>query len=125
MYNYPEVYGKLTYEVATLVFLKKDGTARVMLGTRNIRTAEIEYGFLGGKLGGRDSKCNINNGNIAVIDLAIGDIRSFSIDRLVSIDYHGIVETKEQLEIITGEFLKFKRDYEERMPKTITMDMLD
>lgn len=125
MYQYAEVYGRLSFEVATLVFMKKDGTFRVMLATRNARTAELVHGFLGGKLNSRDSHCNINNGNIAVIDLALGEIRSFSVDRLVGLEYHGAVNTKEELEKITEQYLTFKRNYEAHEPQVITMDMLD
>ena len=33
--TYPEVYSRLCYETAFVVFLKKDGTIRLMLCTRN------------------------------------------------------------------------------------------
>ena len=90
MYSYPEVFSKLTYETALVTFLKKDGTIRVMLCTRNLDTISIKYGFQGAALGGHDNRCNINNGNLAVYDLILGDARSFNIDRLVDIQYGGI-----------------------------------
>ena len=123
--KYPGVFSKLTYETATLVFLKKDGTVRVMLATRNLRTSELEYGFLGGRLSGHDSRCNINNGNIAVIDMIIGEPRSFNIDRLLSIDYHGVITTREELERVVEMHQEFKREYESNKPMEISMDMLD
>ena len=58
-YNYAEVFSKLTYELAFIVFLKKDGTVRLMLGTRNLNTVSLEYGFQGKALGGHDNRCNI------------------------------------------------------------------
>lgn len=123
--KYPEVFSRLTYETATLIFNKRDGSIRVMLATRNIGTAEIEYGFLGWALGGHDNRCNINNGNIAVIDLIIGEPRSFNIDRLVDIQYHGVITEKEEFEELVGKFLEFKREYESRIPEEVTMDTLE
>ena len=123
--KYAEVYSKLTYEVGTIIFMKKDGTIRLMLGTRNINTASLEYGFLGGKLSSRDNNCNINNGNVALIDLMIGEIRTFSIDRLIRADFHGYIETKEQLDEVVRNFMNFKKEYEKTEAMELTMDMLD
>lgn len=124
-YTYPEIYNKLSYEVATVIFMKKDGTIRIMLATRNINTAALEYGFKGGELGGRDNKCNINNGNVAVIDMLIGEPRIFHIDRLVSVEYHGVVGTKEELDKAVEKHLQFKKAYEDTQPMELTMEMLD
>ena len=122
-YNYAEVFSKLTYELAFIVFLKKDGTVRLMLGTRNLNTVSLEYGFQGKALGGHDNRCNINNGNVAVFDMVLGEARSFSIDRLVDIQYHGIVSTKEELDRIAQKFLEFKEEYEKTKPMELSMDM--
>lgn len=123
--NYAETFSKLTYETAFMVFLKKDGTVRLMLGTRNLSTIGIKYGFQGRALGGHDNRCNINNGNIAVFDLALGEARSFHIDRLVAIEYHGVIENAEQLDNIALQFMRFKEEYEKSQPMKLTMDMLD
>lgn len=123
--TYPEVFSRLTYETAVIVFLKKDGTVRVMLGTRNLQTIELAYGFQGQVLGGHDKRCNINNGNIAVYDLGIGDARQFHIDRLISIDFVGEVKTKEQYDKVFADFVKFKTEYEKTQPMEISMDMFD
>ena len=122
-YNYAEVFSKLTYELAFIVFLKKDGTVRLMLGTRNLNTVSLEYGFQGKALGGHDNRCNINNGNVAVFDMVLGEARSFSIDRLVDIQYHGVVSTKEELDIVAQKFLEFKEEYEKTKPMELSMDM--
>lgn len=122
-YNYAEVFSKLTYELAFIVFLKKDGTVRLMLGTRNLNTVSLEYGFQGKALGGHDNRCNINNGNVAVFDMVLGEARSFSIDRLVDIQYHGVVSTKEELDRIAQKFLEFKEEYEKTKPMELSMDM--
>lgn len=123
--EYTEIYRNLTYKMATLIFLKKDGTVRVMLGTRNMDTISLEYGFQGGRLGAFDNRCNIKNNNIAVFDMIVGDARSFNVDRLISITYHGVVDTKEDLERVVKEHIKFKEDYESSKPKELDMEMLD
>lgn len=123
--TYPEVYSRLCYETAFVVFLKKDGTIRLMLCTRNLNTVSLQYGFQGTALGGHDNRCNISNGNIAVFDLALGEARSFNIDRLVKIEFKGIVSTAEQLEEVTGEFLEFKAEYEKSQPMELDMDSLN
>lgn len=123
--KYGEVFGRLTYELAAIVFLKKDGKIRVMLGTRNLRTAELEYGFLGQKLGGRDRNCNIDNGNIALIDMVIGEVRSFNIERLLSIDFLGEVRSKEEYDKVYKDFIEFKEEYEASKPMELTMDTFD
>jgi hypothetical protein len=123
--NYSEVYSKLLYETALVVFLKKNGEVRIMLGTRNLKTAELYFGWLGSKLNMQDGRCNINNGNIAVIDLIIGDGRSFNIDRILDIQYAGMITTKEQLDEVVRQFVEFKEQYEKTKPMIIDMDSFD
>ena len=123
--TYPEVYSRLCYETAFVVFLKKDGTIRLMLCTRNLNTVSLQYGFQGKALGGHDNRCNISIANIAVFDLALSQPRSFNIDRLVKIEFKGIVSTAEQLEEVTGEFLEFKAEYEKSQPMELDMDSLN
>jgi hypothetical protein len=125
MQNYSEVYSKLNYETAAIVFLKKDGTVRLMLGTRNLRTVELNYGFQGKALGGHDNRCNIGNGNIAVFDLILGEARSFNIERLQAIYYMGELDTQEKLDKAANEFMEFKTEYEKSQSSAIDMDMLD
>lgn len=123
--NYAEVYSKLTYETAIIIFLKKNGEIRVMLGTRNLGTVDIKYGFQGQVLGGHDRRCNINNGNLAVYDLAIGDARSFHIDRLINIEYLGIIDTEEKYDKIFEQYINFKTEYEKTKPQTLDMNTFD
>ena len=109
--KYAEVFSRLTYETAFLIFLKRDGTVRLMLGTRNLHTVELLYGFKGKELGGHDTRCSINNGNIAVFDLVVGEVRAFNIDRLVDITFNGIINSKAELEDLMGKFMEFKSKY--------------
>jgi len=123
--TYPEVFSKLTYETAAITFLKKDGTVRMMLGTRNLNTISLLYGFQGQVLGGHDNRCNINNGNIAVYDMIIGDARSFNIQRLLDIQFAGIISTKEQYDEVLKKFVAYKEGYEKSKPMQIDMDSFD
>lgn len=123
--NYPEVYSKLLYETALIVFLKKNGEVRIMLGTRNLNTANIYFGWLGDKLNMQDGRCNISNGNIALIDLIIGDGRSFNVERVLDIQYAGVVTTKEQLDNVVKQFVEFKEKYEKTKPMVIDMNSFE
>lgn len=78
--SYGELYMRLASETAMIRFLKKNGEIRLMLATRNMDTASSLYDYLGGQLAGHDKRCNIKNNNMAVIDLEIGEARSFLID---------------------------------------------
>ena len=125
MFKYTDVYSKLTYETALVTFLKKDGTIRVMLCTRNLDTAALKYGFMGAILGGHDNRCNVKNGNIAVIDLELGDARSFSIDRVIDIQYSGVVDTVEQLDKCIDSYKEFRQKYEESHSMSLELDTFD
>lgn len=124
MYSYSDVYNKLNFGVATVIFFKKNGDIRVMLATRNVRTAALLHGYLGGELAGHDKNCSIKNGNIAVIDLILGEARMFNIDRVIAIYYHGEIETAEQAEAQVEEFLDYKNKYEANNPMKIDISML-
>lgn len=121
--TYPEAFSRLTFETAVIVFLKKNGEVRLMLGTRNLNTVSLLYGFQGAKLGGHDNRCNITNGNLAVFDLVVGDARSFNIERLLSIDFVGEIKTMEQYNTILQKYVEFKNQYEATNPMMISMDI--
>lgn len=112
MVTYPEVFSRLTFETAIIIFMKKNGEIRIMLGTRNLHTVQLYYGFQGGALGGHDKRCNINNGNVAVYDLVLGEARSFNIERLVDIQYLGEIKTNEELDNAAAKFQEIKNSYE-------------
>lgn len=123
--RYPEVFSKLNYETAVITFLKKNGEVRIMLGTRNLNTISLIHGFQGQVLGGHDNRCNINNGNLAVYDMVIGDARCFHIDRLLDIQYAGIITTEEEYHKVLDGFVKYKEEYEKSKPMMIDMDSFD
>lgn len=120
--NYADIFMNLTYKTAIIIFIKKNGDIRVMLGTRNLDTVALTYGFGGAKLGGHDKRCNIKNGNLAVFDLIAGDARSFNIDRLVSIEYVGEIKTEEELNKVVDAYVKFKEEYEASKPMSLDID---
>lgn len=120
--TYPEIFSKLTYETAIIIFVKKNGEVRLMLGTRNLNTVSLIYGFQGNVLGGHDNRCNINNGNVAVFDMIAGDARSFSVNRLVSIEFCGMINTKEEYDALLQKYVAFKSEYEKTNPMMITID---
>lgn len=125
MWQYPEVYNRLNIETAIVVFIKRDGSIRTMLCTRNLRTTEIEYGFTcGNSLRYHENRCNIHNGNIAVIDLVIGEARAFNIDRVINIEFLGEISTKDDLEKAMERYLLVKQAYDEKV-REISLDDLD
>lgn len=105
------MFMKLSYEVAGVIFIKKNGDVRPMLCTRNLNTVELKYGFQGDSLGGHDNRCNINNGNIAVIDLFLGEARSFNVERVVAVEYYGEIKTADELDSIAAKFSEFRQKY--------------
>lgn len=123
--KYPEVYSRLNFETAVIIFMKKNGDIRLLLGTRNMTTIALEHGHQGKAMGGHDNRCNINNGNVAVFDLIIGESRSFNIDRLVAIEFRDVISTKEELDELIEYFAEFKEEYEKTQPMKLDMSMLD
>jgi hypothetical protein len=109
--TYPEVYSRLCFETAIVIFMKKDGSIRLMLCTRNMTTINLKYGNQVATLAGHERRCSINNGNIAVFDLDEGDARQFNIDRLTSYTTLGVIGTKEELDKAFKTFGEYKEWY--------------
>ena len=122
--DYPEIFRNLTQQTACVVFFKKDGQVRIMFATRNLSTVALRYGYQGYELGGHDRRCNIKNGNFAVFDLALGEARSFHIDRIIDIKYYGEIKTLEELNEAAEKYMEFKENYEKTMPMEVTFDSL-
>lgn len=109
--DYTEVYRELIQQTAIVSFLKADGTKRIMLATRNTATSELMGDNLIGLLGSYDKRCNRSNGNIAVIDLALVNCRSFNIDRVIDIEWCGIAESEESLSEVIDRFNNSKKSF--------------
>lgn len=121
--NYADTYTKLQQGVCVITFLKKDATVRNMLATRNKRIANIYGQFNSMQFDGHDKRCNIENGNIAVYDLIIDEVRSFNIGRLIQLREVGNVQTKEQLDMLAEMFNKFDSEYKKANPMELNMEM--
>lgn len=121
--NYGETYTRLSYETALIAFFKVDGSVRILLGTRNVKTGALAHGNLGGLLNGHDNRCNIKNGNLAVIDMALGECRAFNIGRAIKVHYFGEVTTQERLDEVYKEYRDIKHEFEEANKK-MSLDLL-
>ena len=119
VYNYADVMDRLSSETAIVSFVKANGENRVMLCTRDMRTASLfcDNGISG--MASHDKRCNIKNGNIAVVDLAIGEGRSFNIDRVYNIEYLGSID-----ESGVNDALKRYLDAKHEASAEISMDNL-
>lgn len=123
--QYSEIFLKISHETATLIFIKKNGKVRTMLATRNMGTASLEsVEPLGGMLNAYDMKNSKENGNIAVVDLMIDEVRSFNIERLIDIQWHGVVNDEETLASIKEGFNEFNDIYFESQNETVNIDLL-
>lgn len=106
--DYAEMFQRLSYETAIVTFIKRDGSLRFMMCTRNLKTVALKYGFQGSKLGSHDRRCNIQNGNVAVMDLILGDSRSFSMDRLCETVFLGEITTTDELNAAIDQYTQYK-----------------
>lgn len=109
--DYGNTYGRLLSEAAVVIFEKRDGNIRVMLSTRNEDIASLMWpeNNLGYILSGFDKRCNRANGNLAVIDIILGDCRSFNIERVVGIKWLGEIH-KDNLDDALAEYEKIERE---------------
>lgn len=121
-YEYGNTWGRLLTETALVAFFKRDGSARLMLCTRNIDTCMLMWNNskLRGLLDGFDNRCSIRNGNIAVVDLAIGDCRSFSIERTAAIKWLGEIDSKDKIEHAIDEYEQLRKQLEQEHGHTVT-----
>ena len=122
--EYTEMYRKLNFESAFIVFVKKNGDIRVMWATRDVSACSLWYGYLGNELQQHDNRCNINTGAIAVFDMEIGEVRAFRPVSVLYAQFIGQIHTKEQLEHVASTFMAFKRSYQEANPNEVTFEML-
>ena len=121
-YEYGNTWGRLILETALIAFIKANGNARLMLCTRNLDTCEFmwkdkEFQY---ELTGFDGRCSRNNGNIAVVDLAIGECRSFNIDRVIASKRFGESNSESGMEKAIEEYEKMKEDLEKDFGYTVS-----
>lgn len=110
-YTYSDVYNKLNFETAILIFIKKNGSLRIMLATRNSQTIQLWGSNSLAMLHGHERRCNIKNNTIAVVDLEIDQARSFNAFYLVDYRSLGVISTIPQLLQALDIFKEFRTRY--------------
>lgn len=126
MYNYGETYTNLCFQAAVVSFFKKNGELRTMLCTRDSDMINLCCNNGNPGLGGHDKRCNINNGNIAVVDLIIGEARSFNIERVLHIEYiNKPIKSKDDLEAAIATLQSVREYYESKIEYDDIFESLD
>lgn len=109
--EYGRTWGGLLLESALVTFTKSNGHVRLMLCTRNLDSLQLMHPDkkLKGLLDGFDKRCNRSNGNIAVVDLLLGDCRSFNINRVLAVKWLGEIDSMEKLNSAIEEYEKIEK----------------
>ena len=125
-YNYSEVYTNLCFQAAVVSFFKKDGSIRTMLCTRDVSIVGIACGDVNTGLQGHDKRCNKDNNNIAVVDLILGEARSFNIERVMHIEYINTpIKTRDDFDKAVKTFSDIKAFYERSINGNELFDNVD
>lgn len=123
MYDYSKIFLEMQTNIGLFVFFKKNGELRVMIGTRSIDIARIKYGWISGELSKMDGRCSRSNGNLGLIDLAIGEGRCFNIGRLSYYRNLGTVSSEEEYDKLMAWFNKYNEEYKKNTG--LSMNILD
>lgn len=123
MYEYTSIYREMTYGAGIFIFMKKDNTVRVMLGTRNLDIAKIKFGWIANELSKMENRCNRSNGNLAVIDLVIGEGRCFNMGRLIWYRNLGNIESEDKFNEVLRNFGLFANDYMKQAPDIFSVGL--
>ena len=118
--EYVQMMHDLTYNLMLIIFVKKSGEERVMLATRNRDIYRMEYGDTYNAMNGMDNKCSIQNGNIACIDMVIGEARMFNMYRVLQSYIIGEPKNNAEYSAMFDRFMTFKEKY---TPITKDMDV--
>lgn len=110
--TYSEAYDMLRESVCAIIFIKKDATFRIMLGTRHLHAIWSMYPENRYPLDFHDRRCNIGNGLVSVFDLEKGEGRSFNIHRLVSINPMSTELFVTDRDAVFRQYDAFKNSYE-------------
>lgn len=121
--EYTEAYRKLQTGVCVVTFIKKDATVRNMLATRNKRIVSNFSRLDDSSFNGHDRRCSIDNGNIAVYDLIIDEVRMFNIGRVVGFYEFGDITSQEEMNNAVEQFKNFDTKYRENSPMELHLDM--
>ena len=92
-YNQLKCY--LECYTGVFLFVKKDGSQRVMLATRNKSTIQSLTGLIsGGILAGHDKRNSSKTNTISVIDLVLAEPRAIPADRLLGVYWFGVLNSQ-------------------------------
>lgn len=92
--DYRDLRGDLSCYSAVILFRKKKGDKRVMICTRNLNTVLSLSGYgMEGLLYGYDKRHTESTNTLAVVDLAINDVRTIPVDRILGIVLVGYLES--------------------------------
>lgn len=99
MDNVDILYGQMLEALDSVTILikfeKVNGEKRVMLCTRNKMTIQqLCQKDFSGMLAGMGKRCNIGNHNIPVVDLVLGEARTFSVARLEAYQVLGVITSE-------------------------------
>lgn len=127
--DYPYYFVELSNYYCFVTFVKKDGTIRRMLATRNLMSLgsiQPEKSSMYIKaLGGHDKRCSIDNGTIAALDVMIGEARSFRIERILDfVPYHDVVQNDSDLLNVMTEFERYTQRSIEEFGNTLDIGTL-
>lgn len=90
VYNYNEVNKNLLEQVAVVTFLKKNHDVRVMVCSADLISIIRMYNaHYSNEMQWRASKCNEENGLIAVVDLEKMDVRTINVNTMGHLEYKG------------------------------------
>lgn len=122
MDDYVKLYRELESGIVRVKFIKKDGTVRDMLCSRDMTIIDVLHPGVYRKLGSHASRCNKKTGAIAVIDLILGECRAFSVNRIIENENYGEAETEEDIMKLYDKYVNREKVGEE---ESLTIDMLD
>jgi hypothetical protein len=92
--DYNELKLNLGIYSAVILFQKKDKSKRVMLCTRNYNTVKDLFAVkMEGALIGHDKRHTQKTNTLAVIDLAVGEARAVTVNKILGIVWCGILNS--------------------------------
>ena len=108
------IKSELANGVGMVIFFKSNGAIRPMLCTRSASLCKRLTGLYVGGVEGHQNRQKAGSGNISVIDLEIGELRSFNVHRIVNYKYIDVT-CAEQFEEVLVNF----REYVARYTKVV------
>lgn len=111
--TYKQIVRKITESTCIIIFFKKNGDLRCMLGTRNTAMAADIAGFFSSKIQEYDNRHTEKTGSIAVIDLEKKEMRAFRIEYVVEIIDLGDIRDDGVYDGAMADIYNYRAKYEE------------